>query len=147
MISLAVRSKHKVWKLLLSACLNAKSERRLVQNHLRSAGVEMPYNCELTVGDSRNICVFASPMSWTSQLVAVLLRYVVCQPPFTKSSRRRRSCTSMAASKRKRGGDGTSDKKGKKGKFVADKGETPPETEQETKNEVTVPAPVSMVSD
>lgn len=52
----------------------------------------------------------------------------------------------MAASKRKRGGDGTAYKKGKKGKFVEDKGETPFETEQETKNEVTVPAPVSMVS-
>ncbi|XP_014844064.1 PREDICTED: ribosome biogenesis protein BRX1 homolog [Poecilia mexicana] len=83
-------------------------------------------------------------MSWTSQLVAVLLCYAVCHPSFTKSRRRRRSCTSMAAFKRKRGGDGASDKKGKKGKFVVDKGETPPETEQETQNEVTVPPPVSM---
>ncbi|XP_038131009.1 ribosome biogenesis protein BRX1 homolog [Cyprinodon tularosa] len=50
----------------------------------------------------------------------------------------------MAASKRKRGGEGPATKKSKKGKFVADEGETRTETEQEKRNEVTVPAPVSM---
>uniref|UniRef100_A0A1A8H4I0 Ribosome biogenesis protein BRX1 homolog n=1 Tax=Nothobranchius korthausae TaxID=1143690 RepID=A0A1A8H4I0_9TELE len=50
----------------------------------------------------------------------------------------------MAASKRKRGGQGPVNKKAKKGKFVVDQRESQAEAEPETKNEVTVPAPVSM---
>ncbi|XP_071322324.1 ribosome biogenesis protein BRX1 homolog [Trachinotus anak] len=49
----------------------------------------------------------------------------------------------MSAFKRKRGRQGPVDKKAKKGKFVADGGEAPSETQQEEKNEVTIPAPVS----
>lgn len=52
----------------------------------------------------------------------------------------------MSALKRKRGGQGPANKKAKKVKFVADKDEAPSENEQGKKNEVTVPAPVSMVS-
>ena len=54
--------------------------------------------------------------------------------------------TSMAALKRKRGGQRPADKESKKVKFVADEGETPVELENEAKNEVTVPPPVSQVS-
>ncbi|KAM7368886.1 hypothetical protein PAMP_013190 [Pampus punctatissimus] len=49
----------------------------------------------------------------------------------------------MSTHKRKRGGQGPIEKKAKKVKFVADGGEPPGETEQEKKNEITVPAPVS----
>ncbi|XP_023275374.1 ribosome biogenesis protein BRX1 homolog [Seriola lalandi dorsalis] len=49
----------------------------------------------------------------------------------------------MSAFKRKRGGRGPVDKKAKKAKIVADRGEAPRETEREEKNEITVPAPVS----
>lgn len=52
----------------------------------------------------------------------------------------------MSAFKRKRGGPGPGDKKAKKVKFVADDGKTANEVEPEQKDEVTVPAPVSMVS-
>lgn len=52
----------------------------------------------------------------------------------------------MSALKRKRGAATHVDKKGKKVKFVADDGGEPDEVGQETNNEVTVPAPVSMVS-
>lgn len=52
----------------------------------------------------------------------------------------------MSALKRKRGAATHVDKKGKKVKFVADDGGEADEVEQETNNEVTVPAPVSMVS-
>lgn len=52
----------------------------------------------------------------------------------------------MSAFKRKRGGQSSANKKAKKAKFVADRGEAPSETEQEKKNEVIIPAPVSMVS-
>ncbi|XP_017263425.1 ribosome biogenesis protein BRX1 homolog [Kryptolebias marmoratus] len=50
----------------------------------------------------------------------------------------------MAAFKRKRGGQGHFHQKAKKGKIVVDDSETLAEAEQETKNEVTVPAPVSV---
>ncbi|KAM7392730.1 hypothetical protein PAMA_007716 [Pampus argenteus] len=49
----------------------------------------------------------------------------------------------MSTHKRKRGGQGPIGKKAKKVKIVADGGEPPSETEQEKKNEITVPAPVS----
>uniref|UniRef100_A0A8D2ZYH3 Ribosome biogenesis protein BRX1 homolog n=2 Tax=Scophthalmus maximus TaxID=52904 RepID=A0A8D2ZYH3_SCOMX len=49
----------------------------------------------------------------------------------------------MSAFKRKRGGQGAVGKKAKKAKVVADRDGAPSETEQGTKNEVTVPAPVS----
>ncbi|XP_034047672.1 ribosome biogenesis protein BRX1 homolog [Thalassophryne amazonica] len=49
----------------------------------------------------------------------------------------------MSALKRKRGGRGPVNKKTKKAKFVADRGEIQREAEEEKKNEVTVPAPVS----
>ncbi|XP_040915243.1 ribosome biogenesis protein BRX1 homolog [Toxotes jaculatrix] len=49
----------------------------------------------------------------------------------------------MSAFKRKRGAQGPVDKKTKKVKFVADGGEAPGETEQDNKNEVTIPPPVS----
>lgn len=52
----------------------------------------------------------------------------------------------MSAFKRKRGGQARVDKTAKKIKFVKDEGEEPDEVVQETKNEVTVPAPVSLVS-
>lgn len=52
----------------------------------------------------------------------------------------------MSAFKRKRGGQAPLDKKAKKAKFVADGGETPDEIQQEKADEITVPAPVSMVS-
>lgn len=52
----------------------------------------------------------------------------------------------MSAFKRKRGGQARVNKTAKKIKFVKDEGEEPDEVEQETKNEVTVPAPVSLVS-
>ncbi|KAM9307186.1 ribosome biogenesis protein BRX1 homolog [Pholidichthys leucotaenia] len=50
----------------------------------------------------------------------------------------------MSSFQRKRGGLTPENKNSKKGKFVADKGESPDEAEQETKNEFTIPAPVSM---
>ncbi|XP_013864774.1 ribosome biogenesis protein BRX1 homolog [Austrofundulus limnaeus] len=49
----------------------------------------------------------------------------------------------MAASKRKRGGQGSFQQNAKKGKFVVDDRGSQTEAEQKTKNEVTVPAPVS----
>lgn len=52
----------------------------------------------------------------------------------------------MSPPKRKRGGQGPADKKAKKVKIVADGGEAPSKSEQEKKNEFTIPAPVSMVS-
>lgn len=52
----------------------------------------------------------------------------------------------MAAFKRKRGAQASAEKKSKKVKFVADEGEAPAENNQEQKNVVTIPAPVSMVS-
>lgn len=52
----------------------------------------------------------------------------------------------MAASKRKRGGEGSFQLKAKKGKIVVDDSKTQENAEQEKKNEVIVPAPVSMVS-
>ncbi|KAF1377633.1 hypothetical protein PFLUV_G00202790 [Perca fluviatilis] len=50
----------------------------------------------------------------------------------------------MSAFKRKRGGQAPVNKKAKKGKFVVDKAEAPLEAEQEKKNEVTIPPPVSL---
>ncbi|KAA8584491.1 hypothetical protein FQN60_008276, partial [Etheostoma spectabile] len=50
----------------------------------------------------------------------------------------------MSAFKRKRGGQAPANKKAKKGKFVVDKAEAPLEAEQEKKNEVTIPPPVSL---
>uniref|UniRef100_A0A7N6BP41 Ribosome biogenesis protein BRX1 homolog n=1 Tax=Anabas testudineus TaxID=64144 RepID=A0A7N6BP41_ANATE len=50
----------------------------------------------------------------------------------------------MSPPKRKRGGQGPADKKAKKVKIVADGGEAPSKSEQEKKNEFTIPAPVSM---
>lgn len=50
----------------------------------------------------------------------------------------------MAAFKRKRGAQASAEKKSKKVKFVADEGEAPAENNQEQKNVVTIPAPVSM---
>ncbi|XP_037548477.1 ribosome biogenesis protein BRX1 homolog [Nematolebias whitei] len=50
----------------------------------------------------------------------------------------------MAASKRKRGGEGSFHLKPKKGKIVVDDSKTQENAKQETKNEITVPAPVSM---
>lgn len=47
-------------------------------------------------------------------------------------------------SKRKRGGQAQAVLNAKKGKFVADGGESPDELGQENKNEITIPAPVSM---
>lgn len=52
----------------------------------------------------------------------------------------------MSAFKRKRGGQARVDKTAKKTRFVKDEGEEPDEVEQGTKNEITVPAPVSLVS-
>lgn len=52
----------------------------------------------------------------------------------------------MSAFKRKRGGQTHVDKKTKKRKFVANEREAPDEVEQEKKDEVTIPAPVSLVS-
>ncbi|XP_059213812.1 ribosome biogenesis protein BRX1 homolog [Centropristis striata] len=49
----------------------------------------------------------------------------------------------MSAYKRKRGGQAAFDKKAKKVKFVADEGETAVQSEQEKKNEITIPPPVS----
>uniref|UniRef100_A0A8C4HBB1 Ribosome biogenesis protein BRX1 homolog n=1 Tax=Dicentrarchus labrax TaxID=13489 RepID=A0A8C4HBB1_DICLA len=49
----------------------------------------------------------------------------------------------MSAFKRKRGGQAHVGKKAKKVKFVADGGEAAVEAEQEKRNEVTIPAPVS----
>ncbi|XP_054468440.1 ribosome biogenesis protein BRX1 homolog [Anoplopoma fimbria] len=49
----------------------------------------------------------------------------------------------MSAFKRKRGRQALAGKKAKKAKFVADGGEAPTGAEQEKKNEVTIPAPVS----
>ena len=51
----------------------------------------------------------------------------------------------MSAFKRKRGGRGPVNKKAKKVKIVVDEGEATRETEEEKKNEVTIPAPVSSV--
>lgn len=50
--------------------------------------------------------------------------------------------TNMSAFKRKRGGQAPANKNAKKAKFVAGGGEA----KQEKKNEVTIPAPVSLVS-
>ncbi|KAM3599772.1 uncharacterized protein V6R79_011277 [Siganus canaliculatus] len=50
----------------------------------------------------------------------------------------------MSALKRKRGGAIRGGKKAKKVKFVTDGGEAPVEAEQEKKNEVTIPPPVSL---
>lgn len=52
----------------------------------------------------------------------------------------------MSPLKRKRGRHTLVDKKAKKLKFVANEGDVLDEVEQEKKNEVTIPAPVSMVS-
>lgn len=52
----------------------------------------------------------------------------------------------MSAFKRKRGAQAHVGKKAKKVKIVADGGEERDETEQERKNEVTIPPPVSLVS-
>lgn len=52
----------------------------------------------------------------------------------------------MSAFKRKRGGQTHVNKKAKKVKIVADEGEAPGEVEQEKKNEITIPAPISLVS-
>ncbi|XP_029300002.1 ribosome biogenesis protein BRX1 homolog [Cottoperca gobio] len=51
--------------------------------------------------------------------------------------------TNMSAFKRKRGGQAPGNKKAKKAKFVADRGEAPVEAEQQNTNEITIPAPVS----
>lgn len=52
----------------------------------------------------------------------------------------------MSPLKRKRGRHTLVDKKAKKLKFVANEGDVVDEVEQEQKNVVTIPAPVSMVS-
>lgn len=52
----------------------------------------------------------------------------------------------MAAFRRKRGGEGLFHLKAKKGKIVVDDSKTQENAKQETKNEIAVPAPVSMVS-
>lgn len=52
----------------------------------------------------------------------------------------------MSPLKRKRGRQTRVDKKAKKLKFVANDGDVLDEVEKENKNEVTIPAPVSMVS-
>lgn len=52
----------------------------------------------------------------------------------------------MSAFRRKRGGQTHVDKKTKKRKIVANERESPDEVEQEKKDEVTIPAPVSLVS-
>lgn len=52
----------------------------------------------------------------------------------------------MSAFKRKRGGQNQGDKNAKKGKFVANNDDELSGNEQERKNEVTIPPPVSMVN-
>lgn len=52
----------------------------------------------------------------------------------------------MSAFKRKRGGQNQVGKKAKKVKFVPDDGEVLEGDEQQKKNEVTIPPPVSMVN-
>lgn len=52
----------------------------------------------------------------------------------------------MSALKRKRGGKGPNGKKSKKVKLAENGSQPPSEREQEQSKEITVPAPVSMVS-
>lgn len=92
-----------------------------------------------------NCVVTAVPPARRWASVSLLRPHMWCLP--SGIARFASACKpNMSAFKRKRGGQAPLSKKAKKAKFVADGGESPDEIKQEKTDEITVPAPVSMVS-